>query len=1348
MAKATIEPFDGGDFEEYQERLNFFFIANEIGQLASSASNADKVKADKRMTAYLISLLSKTVYSTLKTLCLPKNPTDFKYSEIVDKLKVHYKVKTSRTTATHKFRQCVQGPSESVTDYSHKLQRCAVECKFGDHLDRALCDQFVAGLRDLDTRKFILSKPDDDVKSFQNVFQLALTEETAGLFARTLQASGSARDQVQDDGVHELRTRHSSDKHKFQSKSKSKTPTTKSKACYRCGAASHLATACQHKDTRCRHCHKTGHLERVCLSKKRQQDCHQLQETISSDDGESVPMYHVYTECVNATSTTKSNAPLYVPVEINGVTVEMEVDTGSGVTILTEKDFQQCNGDLNTLQKSTVILRGFSGAEIKCIGEFPVPVTINGKTESVTVRVVATEGPSLLGRDLLNVFTLPWKQMLAEKVHRTLGTDQFQKEFPALFDHSTLGKMNGVQIHLHVDDGKPRFCKPRSVPFHIREQYEASLDKLERDGVIQKVTHSDWAAPTVPVRKPDGSIRVCGDYSVTINKCSKMDHHPLPTLDEMLTKLCGGERFTKLDLSQAYHQLELSPESRVYTTINTHRGLYEFTRLPFGVNSAVSIFQRTMENLLAGLPGCVVYIDDILVTGKTDEEHAQNLRRVLQRLEDAGMKLKHSKIEFMSDVVVYLGHKISARGVQPTDERIDALKSAKPPKDVAELQSFIGSANYLRRFIPHFAEQMAPLYTLLKRDTKWNWGPTEQQAFEQIRNAMSTDAMLSHFSMTKNVVLQVDASGFGLGAVLLQEDEDGFLRPVAYASRVLTAPEKNYSQIEREALALVFGANKFRQYLLGKSFTLRTDHKPLLSLFDPHNAVPTLTSTRLKKWRLVLSAYDYRLEFVKGKENIFADYLSRKPTMNVPSVEESVTEEILHFETENILTADTVATETRKDPTLTQVMQYVKFGWPVNVDTKLQPYYSRRFELTVQNGVLIWDSRVVIPNSLQHLLLQDLHSEHTGIVRMKRMARQYVWWPGLDSHIENTVKLCRLCQENAKKPAKDHGSWSWPAGPWKRLHLDFAGPFLGTMFLVLVDSYSKYIDVVPMKSATTQGVITMLRSNFAIFGLPEHVVTDNGSQFTSAEFKSFLSSNGIVHTLTAPGHPATNGLAERYVGHFKSKVKLLTSETDLSSALYRFLLTHRTTPTVSGKSPATLLMNRQPRTRYDLLHPTTAAALDQQVRSFQQNCSNTPEYSVGDAVYALNFSNYGSKWVPGVVLSIVSPMNYRIQVDEVVWKRHRNQLRPRSIPGAMIPSLQPPAEVVDSSSVPTPPMSVPPAVTSTPPDETPAQSTAPSTQAPITPDLSAAPAPHSLPKQPERTQPRRNVGKPLRYRNG
>ena len=246
----------------------------------------------------------------------------------------------------------------------------------------------------------------------------------------------------------------------------------------------------------------------------------------------------------------------------------------------------------------------------------------------------------------------------------------------------------------------------------------------------------------------------------------------------------------------------------------------------------MSIFQRTIENLLADLPGCVVYIDDILITGETDEEHMENLRRVSQRLEEAGMKLKPNKVELMSDTVTYLGHQISAKGVSPTDEKIRAIKTAKRPNDISELQSFIGSANYLRKFIPHFADKMALLYALLKLNSKWKWDSTEQMAFEQIREAMSSDTTLGHYSCTRDVVLQVDSSGKGLGAVMLQPDENDQLRPIAYTSRVLTPPEKNYSQIEREALALVFGAEKCRQYLLGRSFILRTDHKPLLTLFS------------------------------------------------------------------------------------------------------------------------------------------------------------------------------------------------------------------------------------------------------------------------------------------------------------------------------------------------------------------------------------------------------------------------------------------------------------------------------------------------------------------------------------
>ena len=1346
-SRATIEQFDGGDFSQYRERLEFYFCANGIGEIASNASNSEKLKEERKMTAHLVSLLSKTVYSTLKTLCLPKSPSDYKYAQIATILQDHYKTKTSRTTATHRFRQCTQNSTEAVTEFSHRLKNIAVDCQFGTHLDRALSDQFVAGLRDLSVRKLILSKTDTDVSTFDKIFQIALTEETAVKFASMMEQ------EPQSTPVHKLHSSKSKKPTYHRSQSSSKPPRTQfSGTCYRCGSADHLADKCRHANVKCHYCQRIGHMERVCFKKKRaaatSKPCHHVEDEpegdSDGDSGEDVPLFHVNN------NPEKSNHPLIVSVDVNNSCIAMELDTGSGVTVLSERDFKKCNGDVRTLQKPSVTLTGFSGMKIKCIGETTLPVTIAGKTENVLLRVVDNDGPSLLGRDLLNSFTLPWKQMFAERVHRILGTDTIKAEFPHLFDLSTLGKMQGVRVTLHVDDSKPIFHKARTVPYHIRENYEVALDKLERDGVIRKVTHSEWASPTVPVRKPDGSIRVCGDYSVTINKCSKMEHHPLPTLEEMLTKLSGGTMFTKLDLSQAYHQLELSEDSRKYTTINTHRGLYEYTRLPFGVNSAVSIFQRTMENLLADLPGCVVYIDDILVTGKTEEDHMSNLRNVLQRLEESGMKLKCEKIELMSDAVTYLGHRISANGVNATEERITALRNAKQPNDVSELQSFIGSANYVRKFIPHFAEKMAPLYTLLKRDKPWCWDIQEQNAFEEIRNSMSTNATLAHFSLSKDVVLQVDASGLGLGAVLLQPDEEKSLRPVAYASRVLTPAERNYSNIEREALALIFGAHKFRQYLMGTNFTFRTDHKPLLSLYDPLKAVPMLTSTRLKKWRLVLAAYSYKMEYVPGKQNTFADYLSRKPQAGQPSPDELVEEQVLYLTTENIVNAEAVARETRKDPVLSQVLRFTKIGWPAEVPAELTPYFRKQNEISLQNDVLMWDSRIIIPLNLQDILLKDLHSEHSGMVRMKRVARMYVWWPNIDVQIEETVRLCALCQESAKKPAETHGAWSWPAGPWKRLHIDFAGPFLGKMFFVLVDSYSKFVDVVPMTNATTHDVISTLRQNFALFGLPEHIVSDNGSQFTSQEFSKFLRLNGVLHTRTAPGHPATNGLAERYVGHFKSKMKLLSTEDSLQTALYRFLLTYRTTPNASGKSPAELLFNRQPRTRFDLLRPS---ALQQELRAYDRATDQEPSFSAGDSVYALNFGRHGAKWLPGLVVSVLSPMNYKIQVDDAIWKRHRNQLRSRTVPTSMLPDLKPPDVAVPTTTT-TPYVNVPVIADSATPSSTiPVRQPATQPQ-PVLESTTALPASSTSGSdsnaevtQSAHDRPRRNIKKPERFRD-
>ncbi|CAM1309442.1 Uncharacterised protein g5157 [Pycnogonum litorale] len=276
---------------------------------------------------------------------------------------------------------------------------------------------------------------------------------------------------------------------------------------------------------------------------------------------------------------------------------------------------------------------------------------------------------------------------------------------------------------------------------------------------------------------------------------------------------------------------------------------------------------------------------------------------------------------------------------------------------------------------------------------------------------------------------------------------------------------------------------------------------------------------------------------------------------------------------------------------------------------------------------------------------------------MKQLARVYFWWPKLYSEIETIARECSSCQESAKLPSSPKVvSWSWPTGPWKRLHVDFAGPFLGKMFLVVVDAFSKYFDVIPMTSATSANTIQALRHLFRYFGLPEHLVSDNGSQFTSYEFKAFLASNDISHTLTSPGHPATNGLAERYVGYFKHKLTQMHSRpSTLTADLDRLLFTYCTTPSAIGKTPAELLMNRQPRIKLGALRVNSS----KQVRDYDVDVS--PKFSVAQAVFVLNY-NKGRRWLPGQIVKVLSARNYDVQVGDVIIKRHESQLRSRSIP--------------------------------------------------------------------------------------
>jgi len=521
---------------------------------------------------------------------------------------------------------------------------------------------------------------------------------------------------------------------------------------------------------------------------------------------------------------------------------------------------------------------------------------------------------------------LDWTQ-----VHKIVGPVDERLEC-TLAKHSAifreeLGTLRGVKARVHLKEGaKPRFFKPRSVPYSSRGELEKELQRLQDQNIISPVQFSEWAAPIVPVVKQNGSIRVCGDYKLTVNQVSHVESYPLPRVEDIFAALSGGETFTKLDLANAFLQLEVEEDSKKYLTINTHKGLFEYNRLPFGVSSAPTIFQRAIDCLLQGIPGSKAYIDDIIVTGKTREEHLKNLDLVLTKLEQAGLKLNKAKCTFMAPKVEYLGYIIDKDGLHPTQAKVEAIQNARAPTSVTELRAFLGMLNYYGKFLPNLSTKLAPLNVLLRQSTKWTWGKEQKAAFAEAKGMLQSDSLLVHYDPEKQLILECDASPYGIGAVLSHTMEDGSERPIAFASRTLTTAEKGYSQLDKEGLAILSGVKKFHTYLYGRPFVIRSDHQPLYHLFSEKKAIPLQASARLQRWALTLSTYQYSIQYKPGKLLANADALSRLPTPVTASSDVlpgELTQLVNHLESAPISAKDV------KEWTelLSRVKKFVMSGW-------------------------------------------------------------------------------------------------------------------------------------------------------------------------------------------------------------------------------------------------------------------------------------------------------------------------------------------------------------------------------------------------------------------------------------
>ena len=827
---------------------------------------------------------------------------------------------------------------------------------------------------------------------------------------------------------------------------------------------------------------------------------------------------------------------------------------------------------------------------------------------------------------------------------------------------------------------QPVFRKKRNVPFASLKQIDDELDRLVDTGILSKLDFNLWAAPTVYVRKKTKEIRVCADFSTGLNAALKDYHYPLPSPEEVFSKLNGGKVFSKIDLSDAYLQIPVEEESSKLLCINTHRGLYKFERMAFGIKVAPAIFQQIMDNLLNGFDFAVAYLDDILIKSQNVEEHKQHVHKVFERIQDYGFKVKESKCDFFMEKVKYLGHIIDKEGRRPDPERSTAIKNMPAPHNVSTLQSFLGLANYYQAFISNMHDLRAPLNELLKKDKVWEWTPKCQQAFDEIKKVLTSDLFLTHFNTDLGIIVASDASSYGIGACILHIMPDGSHKPIAHASRTLLPAEKNYSQIEKEALGIIFAVTKFHRYIHGRHFKLQTDHKPLLTIFGSKKGLPTYTANRLQRWGTILLNYNFNMEFLPSNKIGHADGLSRLIPKQTEPLEDTV---IASLRTERDLktflcntvrelpvTLDEIRKEAETDDFITQTKAKLLL--------KDQPISDT---FSICDEVLLYSERVVIPATLQRRILKDFHVGHPGINRMKSLMRSYTYWKNMDKDIENMVKKCKGCALAAKALPIKYSPWPKTDRPWTRIHVDFAGPLEGYYYLIIVDSFSKWPEVFRCKHPTTEITIRSLHELFARFGVVDCLVSDNGTQFTSGEFKEFCETFQIDHITIPPYHPRSNGQAERFVDTLKRALKKAKG-TPTDKALQQFLQVYRITPnenTPASLSPSEIMFARKIRSVFDKLLP-------RQTKPVRTTTVPNKRYVPGEKVYFKMFRDNKTFWELGTIEKRIGNMVYIIKGPQFSHKRHLNQLRKRLSDD--IDSGPPEEEVMDviydTFSLPTP----------------------------------------------------------------
>ena len=1282
------------EFNTWSEKFTAFYNHNK-------KSLEGNIELSRQL---LHSLLDSKLTNALKTEEDVTNETPIvAQGGCLDKLRAIFLKESPLFLRRYRFQECTQQQGQSFSEWWVNKKTKAMECDL-DKITKQdiMMLALMTGVRDPKLKQEFMKQENPTTEA---LVKIAEDWERSERLQKSMNHNASSELECT---VNKTESNYKGSKPKLWDQRRNDKPggqQTTGRSCRNCGEMHSFdkdRKFCPAKGKMCNECGRFNHFGKVCLNKGNQKNTEaKMTKVIVSkikgnshilDDNEPIPLVKM----------------LITPLP-SGKPFELMVFPDQGATTsLISHDYAKKH-KLNIDHDHEQVIKDVQGGRLDCTGSTTFNVKYEGNDTVVTALVSRSlKKECLLGwRALqrLHIIHEDFPHVLKQSsiktsasqtealIKTTVASEDPKKAMESLIEEfkisvfnteGELKPMKGGPMKIHLKEGpiKPfHIYTPRKIPYAYKEAAKAKLDKDESLGVIEKVplgSPSAWCLPMSFVPKKNGKdVRTIFD-GTKLNEHVYRTTHPFPSPTDIVSSIPPDTKMLAVfDCLHGYWQLELDEESKPLTTFLTEFGRYRYRRAPMGLISSGDEFCARTDRALSGLPGVMKLVDDILICGKDAAEIMTRTRSVFKKCEEWGITLSQHKYQF-GNQVKFAGYLISDKGIAPDPDKVAAIRNFATPENKTDVRAWFGICNQFAPFKLDLKNSMEPLKGLLSEKNAFIWTPEHQQSMQNTKDIITDEkgSILSHFDPSKPIHLYTDASKKGLGFILIQQEEGSAPKLINSGSRFITPAEKNYAPVELECLAIQWAIKQSRLYLAGADFTVFTDHKPLIGVFNGKN-LDAINNTRLQRMLSKLLGYSFKVVWIPGKKQTVADALSRAPVW-MPEEEETVDvmiRSIACLKEDSDLALSELSEFAANDPTYQEIMKCIRERRELKNLPKNHPAQAFKkqwdsMSIESTHGLLLYDDRIVVPQPARKKILSILHLQHAGIIKTYDNAKQLYYWHGMKNEIEDVVSSCEECTRMLPSQPLETKIPTFASRPWEAVSVDL-GKQDGRDHLILTDRYSGWAEVKPLTKLDTSAIIAVLEDWFIDVGKPERIRSDGGPQFRT-EFKQWCKDQDIHHELSSAHHHESNGHAEVAV----KEMKHLLEKTNSWQEFRRALREYRNNPRYDHLSPAQWALGRRQRTDIPALPQHYRRLSNEEIDLFDRNrrarmekeCAeasqkfNLPQLNIGQEVLIQDHES--RRWdTTGIVVGKRHKKNrvrsYVIKSNGRWYLRNRRRLRPK-----------------------------------------------------------------------------------------